>query len=1041
MRHVLAACLVFALGATAAAQTPTGAIAGTVVDSHGARVGGAQIVVRARSTGEHRSMGANEHGLFDIVALAPARYDVTIEAHGFQRLSQEVIVEAGTTTTLHVVLPPTTVSQTLTVVAIQPLLRHDDHVVAGVVRRDRIESLPLNGRNFLDLARLEPGVGAIVRAAGNRLFVASLGAGLQSIPRIGWTRTMVDGGSVNGVGAIGTALQLSQDAVQEFQLATINFEPATGLTSNAAINVVTRSGGNSWHGSAFAFYRDHHLAAYPALRRDPSTDPFFRRLQAGAAAGGRVIRDRAFFFGVYERSEQDGVVSVQPIGGFERLGGVFRTPATGHLATVRIDLHLGAGHRLFVRDSLDRNHAFAPAGTGITSLPSGWSRLDNDAEQRIAALTTVLSPRLVNELRVSKFVLDAAQAAAGDDDCAGCIGIDGPRITVAGAGVALGPSAAMTFDASRWQIADGLTWQRGRHTLRAGFEWERSRSISTLVQPTQLMLWSPTAAATVVSDLPSMFTSSADVLRLPLQTFSAGIGPPGIPERDGRPARVTNLYRGYVADTWRIGDRVTVNGSIASSYEPDALNHDLSKPAWLAPLLAGRTQAPGVPPPTLAARAGFAWTATADARTVVRGGAGRFYDPLGTTNSANLANERLLLAPLGTARITVTGQQILLDGMPIHYPNAPTSFTGAQLLPLLPSKLQEFQRALDDARVQSGAVTIDFVKAGQGLYDPDYAVPNAIHGSLGVQRALSRTFVVSADAVWRRFVHTFVNGIDFNRFVPRRGGILPLCTPAQRNDVGARCTNGSINFDTTIGRARYRGLLIRADTRSERAQVTTSYALGSFVGSNGATTATAEQAGGRAFGFNNNHWFENVGPLPTDLRHIANVAGFVDLPWRLRIAFNASASSRPPYSAWVEGVDYNGDGTQNDLLPDTTINAFGRGLDRRDLARLVDRYNNERAGRTLPNGDPAPVIALPQRYAFDDNFVNVDVRLTRTVRIRRATAALFVEVFNALNTANLVGFSGNLRSATFGAPSARFSQVFGSGGPRAFQLGARITFQ
>ena len=96
-------------------------------------------------------------------------------------------------------------------------------------------------------------------------------------------------------------------------MSTVNFDPATSLTSNGAINIVTRSGGNDYHGSGFSFYRDHNLAAYPALRRDPSNpDPFFQRDQFGSYLGGPIRKDRAFFFASYERNDQRGVISVQP---------------------------------------------------------------------------------------------------------------------------------------------------------------------------------------------------------------------------------------------------------------------------------------------------------------------------------------------------------------------------------------------------------------------------------------------------------------------------------------------------------------------------------------------------------------------------------------------------------------------------------------------------------------------------------------------------------------------------------------------------------
>ena len=332
---------------------------------------------------------------------------------------------------------------------------------------------------------------------------------------------------------------------------------------------------------------------------------------------------------------------------------------------------------------------------------------------------------------------------------------------------------------------------------------------------------------------------------------------------------------------------------------------------------------------------------------------------------------------------------------------------------------------------------IDHTKEGT-LLDPSYQTPYAVHVNLGVQRELASDLVVSADVVWRQFIHAFMSGIDYNRFNDPRGPVIPNCTLARRNDDQAVCSNGSIMFDTTFGRARYKGLLVRVEKRLSRGtQFLASYALGSYVGTNGTSSAAT------GTGFNNDNWLENDGPLPTDRRHVLNLSGFMDLPWALHVAVSVSAYSRPPFSAWVRGVDFNGDGTRNDLLPGTTVNQFGGGLDRDDLVKLVNAYNEQYANRLTAGGQRAPLVTLPGNYAFNDSFFTEDVRLTRSVQLSRGQArlSLIAEVFNVLNTANLVGYRGDLTNrATFGQPTDRSTQVFGSGGPRAFQFGARVSF-
>ena len=126
---------------------------------------------------------------------------------------------------------------------------------------------------------------------------------------------MVDGGSITSVGVGGSQMGFSQEVVQEFQVSTVNFDLSTGIAGAGGVNVVTRSGGNDLHGTGFYFFRDHKLAAYPALNRDPANPAsFFQRRQFGFALGGPIRRDRVFFFGNWERNEQRGVIDANLIG-------------------------------------------------------------------------------------------------------------------------------------------------------------------------------------------------------------------------------------------------------------------------------------------------------------------------------------------------------------------------------------------------------------------------------------------------------------------------------------------------------------------------------------------------------------------------------------------------------------------------------------------------------------------------------------------------------------------------------------------------------
>ena len=224
----------------------------------------------------------SDQGDYSFPSLPAGEYEVAVEADGFPRTTRTASVEAGATTTADFALRLGEVKESVTVGDASPQIQYDSHSVGGVITQSQIQDLPLNGRSFLELAKLEPGVQPPTRAQGNRTYVPALGA--PGGPSGRGTRVTIDGGSVMAFSTGGSVLGLSQDVVQEFQISTASFDLSTGMTFTGAINVATRSGGNELHGSAYYFFRDHKLSAYPNLKRDPANpDPFFQRRQFGFA--------------------------------------------------------------------------------------------------------------------------------------------------------------------------------------------------------------------------------------------------------------------------------------------------------------------------------------------------------------------------------------------------------------------------------------------------------------------------------------------------------------------------------------------------------------------------------------------------------------------------------------------------------------------------------------------------------------------------------------------------------------------------------------
>src|ERR1700722_15583455 len=289
------------------AQTPTGTITGTVKDESGAVIPNANVIVTNKATGAERTATANAEGLFSAPALNAGDYDVRVEMQGFRTLVRAALVTAGTTTTVDMALSLGEAKDVVNVEAATAQINYESNAVAGVISRNTIQDLPLNGRNFLQLASLEPGVtiGAGSAAQFNSLLT------ITTLGMAGRTLFTIDGGNVNdemepGAGAV--SINFSQEVVQEFQMSAVNFDNATGITSVGSINIVTRSGSNEVHGSGYFFYRDHNMAAYPGLSRSPiNPNPYFARKNPGFWLGGPIKKDKAFFFFNYEHMTQTQV--------------------------------------------------------------------------------------------------------------------------------------------------------------------------------------------------------------------------------------------------------------------------------------------------------------------------------------------------------------------------------------------------------------------------------------------------------------------------------------------------------------------------------------------------------------------------------------------------------------------------------------------------------------------------------------------------------------------------------------------------------------
>jgi hypothetical protein len=434
---------------------------------------------------------------------------------------------------------------------------------------------------------------------------------------------------------------------------------------------------------------------------------------------------------------------------------------------------------------------------------------------------------------------------------------------------------------------------------------------------------------------------------------------------------------------------------------------------------------------------------------VVRAGGGIYYDFFFQNQ---IDNERALLGQPGSGRQTILGSAVgnpfsgipgVPPGTPLNF-NSPTLFAGSNLMSILPAVRTQLSSNLVNANSSLTSVEILKQVAGPGniLFPGKVPSWSSQQFNAGFQRELARDFVVSADFVFRHFIHGGLgpNGLDLNHFLSARGPAIQRCNTPQ-SDPNAACSTGPIQVWESASNQTYKGLLVRGDKRlSNRFQMLASYAWSSNIGTPGSGINNPNAAFAPT-GLDLDHWQQPSRPMVTDYTHILNVASIVQLPGHFDVALNFSCSSAPPFSPVIGGIDFNGDGTVGDLLPGTVLGQFNRGLGKSDLAQLVKQFNQTYATTRDPLGRIIPTISLPSRYSLDDSFQALDLRLSKVFALHeRGHLSLIGEVFNLYNASNLIGFSTDLTSPAFGQPGARFTQVFGSGGPRAFQLAARVTF-
>lgn len=598
---------------------------------------GAKITVKSPSTGYIRSMETTGAGLYSFNRLPVGAYDVTVEMSGFKTASQPgIVLSVGAAATLDVHLEIGSATEQVSVTAEVPLVEVTRTASASTVNNRAIVDLPVNGRNFIDFTVLTPGVIKDPTRGGDLSF------GGQRGPN---NSLLVDGADSNNLfygqatGRTGfRPYAFSQDAVQEFQVNTNSFPAEVGRASGGAINVITKSGSNGFHGSAFEFYRDKGMNANTFVnnRAGARKSPYHFN-QFGGTLGGKIIKDKLFFFVNYDgqRNAQSQLVTpvIAPPAGsiFTKYLTPYIIGLNNNVGLVKVDWNATDKDRLSVRYNLSRYTGVNQEsfGSNVAEEHSGNNEVNTD---NVAAVYT----RLLGSNKVLEGRMNFVQ-----DKQPGYANTTGPEVSIIN-GILFGANnfSPRFTNSYAYQPTANLSDVQGRHSFKAGFDFNFVR-VENYFPGFFAGGYTYPSYDAFQNGKPSTFRQA-----FPGSGTTFPISHPDV-----------NEYAFFFQDTWRVTERLTLNYGIRYDYfayrQPDTQNPNAALAA------AGlRTDRIATDKKDFGPRFGFAYKATRTDRLVIRGGYGIYY-----------ARTPGLLLSTAILNNGISSQQYLITSNIPTYPN------------------------------------------------------------------------------------------------------------------------------------------------------------------------------------------------------------------------------------------------------------------------------------------------------------------------------------------------------------------------------------
>ena len=601
MAALVCAALACAQPAAAQQSVDYASVGGRVTDQQGAVVPGALVSARQTQTNVTTETVTDSSGRFRFPYLKIGRYELKVRLQGFSDLTRTLDLAVGSAFDLSLVLSVAGLETSVSVSGDTAVLETARSQIAGTVPQVEIQSLPMNGRNFLDLALLVPGVSP-TNIGSTQLFAETSAVPGQGIS-IASQRNLSNNFIVDGVSANDDAAGLSGipygvDAVEQFQVVTSGAQAALGRALGGYISVVTKSGTNAVNGAVYDFIRDDNFNAANAL--SGKTLPMDQQ-QYGASIGGPVVRNRTFYFANVEQKllDQTGLVTILPENvpvinarlaaagypGSSISTGIYPNPVHSTYLLGKIDHHVTGSDQLSIRYAFYDVSSDNSRGAGALNAATASAGLDNIDHSVALGNTWTISSKTVNETRF-QFAYGDLKAPPTD--------LIGPAVSISGVASLGTASGSPTRRLNKmYQLVNNLSHQAGAHALRAGVDFVFNDDTITY----------PRSFRGSYS-----FSTLANFLTGNYSGFTQTFGDPVVSQ--------TNPNVGlYAQDEWRIGSNLTLNLG---------LRYDLH---YLEPV---NTDTNNVSP-----RAGVVWSPAGSQRLIVRGSAGLFYDRVPLRAAAN----------------------------------------------------------------------------------------------------------------------------------------------------------------------------------------------------------------------------------------------------------------------------------------------------------------------------------------------------------------------------------------------------------------------